>query len=65
MPISKQLKGFYNSLAQHGSGSAQIKISERKITLLIHIAMFDLFVIPPDWALTDYWNLAKIGLYLN
>jgi hypothetical protein len=63
MSISKQQKDFYNSFAQHGVGDAQVRISEKDVVLLIHIASLDLRISSSGWMKAEYVDLTKKGFF--
>lgn len=49
MPVTRQLRAFYKTFSQHGSGSATVEIEPKDVVLLIHIAYLDIFQNEPEW----------------
>ena len=59
MPISKQQKEFYKLFSQHGAGDALVRIPEKDVALLTHIAALDLDSNIADWMLPQYVTIAR------
>lgn len=63
MPVTRQLRAFYKTFSQHGSGSATVEIEPKDVVLLIHIAYLDIFQNEPEWFSEAFCRLAKESFY--